>query len=270
MIGLGLTVTTAALRQNHMSSVDSDIISEVNALVQAMTTKPSLERKALMTTLISSLKTAEVWDKLDCLYVTAAHAPDAARLNWKAPRTYPLTEINSPLFTVDRGYTGDGLTSYLDTGWYPAIVSGEVMTATSAHGGMITLKNIQDNNPVFSVGAGNAFSIIPRSTGNAARFRIFDTVNLDVASQTNAVGHYVVNRSGASARQGYRNGSSIGSDTQAGSTIIQTNLWMFRSFNVYSPQQVACFHFGSSLTAQNVSDLYNALHTYMVALGALS
>ena len=38
------------------------------------------------------------------------------RLNWASPSTFELSEVSSPTFTSDEGFTGNGATSTLDTG----------------------------------------------------------------------------------------------------------------------------------------------------------
>ena len=77
---------------------------------------PSNSQQIIQEQLIKDLKTAGVWDKLDLLYVFATDGDnDFATLNWKAPSSFQTTKVNSPTFTADSGFTGDGLSSYLDT-----------------------------------------------------------------------------------------------------------------------------------------------------------
>ncbi len=52
---------------------------------------------------------------MDALYLMAVGGSQSARQNWIA-NNYNLSAISSPTFTVDRGFTGNGSTSYLDTG----------------------------------------------------------------------------------------------------------------------------------------------------------
>ena len=79
-------------------------------------TAPSAAQQELQNTLITDLKTAGVWDKLDLFYIFATDGDsDFATLNWKAPSNFQATKVNSPTFTTDSGFSGDGSTAYLDT-----------------------------------------------------------------------------------------------------------------------------------------------------------
>ena len=95
-------------------------------------TAPSASQQTLQNTLVTDLKTAGVWNKLDVFYVFATDGDsDFATLNWKAPSSHQVTKINSPTFTANSGFTGDGSSSYLDTNYNPA-TSGTNYTLNDA------------------------------------------------------------------------------------------------------------------------------------------
>ena len=80
-------------------------------------TAPSAAQQTLQNTLVTDLKTAGVWDKLDVFYVFATDGDsDYATLNWKAPSSFQLTKTNSPTFTTNEGFAQSG-TASLDTGF---------------------------------------------------------------------------------------------------------------------------------------------------------
>ena len=74
-----------------------------------MSVQPTNARKALIDALITSLKSAGVWAKLDVLWIPAAHDSQAGRLNWKSPGTFTLAEVSSPTFTLIHEYHGGRL-----------------------------------------------------------------------------------------------------------------------------------------------------------------
>jgi hypothetical protein len=91
---------------------------ETIALLARMTVKPSIDRILLIDNTIKDLKEAGIWDKLDAFWFMNAHNQQAANLNWKENK-YNLIPVNSPIFTVDEGYQGDGISSYLNTSFAP-------------------------------------------------------------------------------------------------------------------------------------------------------
>jgi hypothetical protein len=105
--------------------------AETTTLLAAMSSQPDATRTTAINTLIAALKTAGIWAKLDVLYILAAHDAQAARLNWKTPASFTATAVNTPTFTTDRGYNGNGSTSYLTTGFTPSTHATQ-MTQNSA------------------------------------------------------------------------------------------------------------------------------------------
>lgn len=93
------------------------LLPETQALLLRFSGDASTARKAAIDRLIGALKVSGVWQRLDALYVMAAHDAQAAQRNWIADR-FNLAISGSPVFTADRGYRGDG-EGYLDTGLNP-------------------------------------------------------------------------------------------------------------------------------------------------------
>lgn len=242
---------------------------ETETLVAAMTPEPDFARQIVINNLIVALKAAGIWSLLDVLWVFAAHAQQPATLNWKAPASFTATPVSAPTFTVDRGFTGNGTTSYLAPGWSPD--TGVQYQQNSAHlaGWSLTAGATSNTQLILGMtGAGPpSILLVPRAVGDA----MSAFVNDDAATAfTNASqdGFFVANRSGASARQGYRNGVSLGSDALASTGEPSSALTFLRFATNFSTLQIAHGSAGASLTAPQVSSYYNALLSYMQAVGA--
>ena len=102
---------------------------ETAAVAAAMIQPPSALRLSLMDALVGAVQACGAWARLDGLFVTAAHDLQAATINWVAPAGTRLTPVNSPIFTPDVGFEGDGATSYLETG----LVQGTGLYAPADH-----------------------------------------------------------------------------------------------------------------------------------------
>lgn len=242
---------------------------ETVTLVAAMTPTPDAARQIVINNLIVALKVGGIWSLLDVLWVFAAHAQQPATLNWKTPAAFTATPVSAPTFTVDRGFTGNGTTSYLAPGWAPD--TGVQYQQDSAHltGWSLTAGSASNTQLIIGTAAAGppGALLVPRATGDA----MSAFVNDDVAtafSNANQSGFFVANRSGASARQGYRNGVSLGSDTVASTGEPSSALTFLRFATNFSTLQIAQGSAGASLTAPQASSYYNALLTYMQAVGA--
>ena len=108
---------------------------EAEAIVDEFDNEPDDTRKELIDDCVGALKTAGVWSKTDVLYVLAAHHEQAGRINWKNPGTLTASLVNAPSFVADQGFTGNGRSSYLNTGYNPTAFAGQ-LTLNSAHIGV--------------------------------------------------------------------------------------------------------------------------------------
>jgi hypothetical protein len=241
-----------------------------NALFAAMTTPPTTARKRIINNLIVALQSAGVWSKFDLFYVMAAADSQAARLNWVSPSTFTISAVNSPTFTADRGFNGDGASSFLNTNYVPS--SNAVLYAqNSAHlsgwslstGAASSTERLLGNTSSTT----NRSLILPRNTGDIISCLVNDTAGTTL-SNANRDGYFLANRSGTSARQVYRNGSSLGSDVVTSAGLPTTAITFLKDVTNFATLQVSCGSVGASLNSTEVSALYSALLTYHQAVGA--
>ena len=99
---------------------------QARALFARLATQPAPARAAAYDAVIRALLAAGVWSKLDALYLLAAADAATALTNLKQS-SYGLTAVNSPAFTADRGYTGNGTTQYLNPGFTPSTAGGKLV-----------------------------------------------------------------------------------------------------------------------------------------------
>src|SRR5882672_2331491 len=80
--------------------------------------------------LINGLVADGVFSLLDALYIFATNTTTTANLNLIST-SFGLTGATPPTFTVDQGYTGNGTTQFLDTG-YVSSTAGLNLTQNNA------------------------------------------------------------------------------------------------------------------------------------------
>lgn len=248
---------------------------ETTALIARFTTPPDATRTTKINDLIYALKTAGVWAKLDALYVMAAADAQAAQRNWIAD-AFNLTPTSSPTFDADRGYTGNGTSSYLDTGFNPTTQAATAKyIRDSAHVGLWSRSSgqISSNNSGKDMGATTLLGLWLRGTADTAAWAINSTIgsigNLVTAANTDGSGHFLFNRSTSSALQSYRNGGSLGTSTKTSTGIPNSNITIGKSgASQFVNRQFAAAHIGQSLDATETAAFYTALQAYMTAVGA--
>jgi hypothetical protein len=246
--------------------------AEAAALVARFTTPATEARKPLIDNLVGALKTAGVWAKSDALYIKAAETAQAGRQNW-IQNLYNLSALNSPTFTADRGYKGDGSTSYLSTNFTPSTAVAPQFTQNNGHVSFwgLTSRAATDG---YIMGAQAASArvagIWPRGVGDTTFIRANDIAA--VVTNANSNGFFIASRTGATARAGYRNGTLLSSGIESTTTVPTLPLYVL-AYNNGTPQilladQGAVASIGAGLTSTEVLAFYNAVLTYLQAVGA--
>lgn len=79
---------------------------------------PSPEQQVVQDQLIRDLKAHGIWNKLDLFYNFANNGgSNFATINWKNPEVNQAILYNSITFTGNQGFTGNGVSMYIGTGF---------------------------------------------------------------------------------------------------------------------------------------------------------
>lgn len=234
----------------------------------------SAGRRTLVNDLISGLRTDSLISKLDRLWIFAAENTQSALRDLMAAAA--ATPQNSPSFSADDGYTGNGSNTSIDSNFNPGTAGG-FYALNSAHLGVWAVTSgdstTEQVHGWLDAGATTGASIAPHRNGvdfqrGTMNSELGGTLDSAVAAK-----HALINRSGASAIQLYVDGSSQGTDTDASNTLTgSVNIWFLArnfggSVNQPTKEQIAAGHFGSSLSSTDAGNLWSRLRTYMTAVG---
>ena len=256
-----------AIRLNRAAKIDTGGIGRydpaADLIFQTMTTTPTEARKSLINATVISLKAAGVWDALDTLWVLAAADAQAARLNWITPGVNNASSANSPTFTADRGYAGDGSTARL-TG--PVMTTLIKFTQNSGHIGAWVNTDMEEANG--DIGTGNVF-IRSRVATNSFASRLNDSTTTTTAGAATSIGHTLTSRAGSGSYELYKDAAAVAtiSVVSAAVAALTFNLCA-TSATAASTKIVSAGSIGSNLTAAQVASMHSALLSYMQAVGA--
>jgi hypothetical protein len=242
--------------------------AEAATLVARLTSPPTDARKRLIDALIGSLKTGGVWSKLDAFYMLAAADAQSSLLNWVST-SYNLTAVNSPAFVTDRGYTGDGSTSYLETSFNPTTAPSPKFVQDSAHAAVWSRTNLPNGaGDSFEFGSSNSY--IARAVSLSGRgVTRPNAASAQLIGNAAYPGYAAWARSAAAVWEAYSQGADSGGGTTASAAPINTTFAILRSRDgSFGANQIATAHFGSNLTAGEVASAYTAIQTYLQAIGA--
>lgn len=249
----------------------ADYETESIALFVRMTTPPTLLRKRLIDNVVVGLKSTGIWQKLDALYVFAADNSQAALLNWIADQ-YNASAVNAPTFTQDRGYAGDGSSSYVDSTFNPTTASSPKFVQDSAYFGIWLRTNVQFASSVAGYFATTGTTIAPRLGTDELQGRINQGSGVSsstTGSVTDGSKLTGISRSASDAMRIAKNGVNVvtGSTTSAAPVNGALRFGHFGTAT-YASHEFAAGIIGGNLTAGEELILYSALQAYMTAVGA--
>lgn len=245
--------------------------AEATALFTRFTSDPGTTRKGHIDTLITALKSAGVWAKLDALYILAAHDSQAACRNWIAD-SYNLTPNNSPTFTTDRGYTGNGSNMTLSTGFIPSSASSPKYVQNSGTLGAWALTTITGlNEYIIGSSTSNVAGFNPRSSvANTLRGILNRTTALEnFSTNTTSAGLSILTRTSNNATTYYQNITSKSTSSNASTGVPAVEIILLGFNSTASNHQIAVGFIGSGFNSTEVTDTYNALNTFLTAIGAI-
>jgi hypothetical protein len=240
---------------------------ETKALINAMTAKPDVIRQGYINDLILGLKQDSIFAELDALYIYASHAQQATNLNWVKP-TQSLVTANSPVWTLDRGYTGV-TSSYLKLGITPS--GSTKMQLNSNSFGLYVNQVVNEPRDDFGdfnssvqgiyISVNNANTAAFRNANATARTLVTDLTNCFLASRRTGAGNYTIQR------------NAVATAFTDASIVLPTNEIYDLKYDVNgvaggtgtTKRHAVCF-LGSGNV--DLTKMYNRTLTFLSAIGA--
>jgi hypothetical protein len=245
----------------------SFVNAEAAAWVAAMSTAPTNARKALIDNLVGSLKSAGFWAKLDWISLLAAHSNQAARLNGINP-AQSMTAVNSPIFTTDQGYTGDGVSAHLDLGVTHASLAKAVQDDQSWSIGVRNEGSRVVGNWALGLAGSGATTGLNLAVSPAVNVRIGSS-NSGALSDASSAGRWCASRKSSTTASVYKSGVAVNSAlSNPSSPNAALNITLLRASASYGNSQVSYFCIGSGLTTTEQASIDAIFATYLNAIGA--
>lgn len=260
MIGSNIFITNR-FNLSGGGGFDVDYQAVLNYATTQGYTLPSDSQKTLQNQLVLGLKSAGIWSKLDTFANFATDGDsNYALIDWKRLTQY--TAVNSPTFTTNQGFKGNGISSYIDTN-FNAVTQGVNYTQNNASRYVFMFlasgTGALDGKSVVSIN-----NMTRASTGNQ---RINQgTIGLTGGSFdfTAIQGMKSIHRTNSTNVELF-NATSQGSRTATSANMNSNNQFVLRAGSVYGGHTVSMYANGASLVSEN-TDFVNAFNTYITSL----
>lgn len=271
MLGVGTGLGVNRVRQLG-GGFDADYQAVLDYATSQGYTLPSAGQQTLQNQLVVDLKAAGVWSKLDSLRVYATNGDaNYALIDWI--RLLTMTAVNSPTFTANQGYQGDGISAYINTG-YNLAVDGINYQLNSASffrykrlnrtvGTSGTYDGARQSSPTSFVLLSAENNVNTDNYINSSSFGSFLNIPDTLGFQLNT-------RDSATTSAIYINGTLVNNMNVASVATPNANYYDFGYSNVGAltfphNAQLSIAGAGGDLTSEQ-SDFNNAIQTYITSL----
>lgn len=220
---------------------------------------------------------------LDALYITAAQDLTTAKKNLVQDTfhlTYNGTPAEADQFVVNQGYTGDGTTVYLDTGFLPSS-SGHNYVQDSASVGVYVTSSRQTGGNKVLIGATQNATVYINACQFAENSHCIVHGGTVIGTILGTNGLWIATRraaSGTDAVEAYNwstvNGGtgSVGTSTSASDVVPYSNIFLLALDDASTPAAnlddatIAAAFIGSGLTTAVATAIARRLYDYMNGL----
>jgi len=249
------------------SAFDADYLAVLNYATTQGYTLPSESQQALQNQLVVDLKNGGIWNKLDTFGVWATDGDsDFALIDWIRLTDY--TAVNSPTFTTNVGFQGNGTSSHIDSNYNP-VINGVNLTLNSVSLGYYqaaarTTTGISENN----WGIGTVTGLWARPTSPPRIYVNNNTLFLNATSLVFNTNQLVsVNRPDSITINIYGNGVLLNTDSTMLSNSINSNKMLaFKSTGtVYIDSTLSMVYAGGDLTTE-MAAFNTAWDTYRTSI----
>lgn len=247
---------------------DPDAQAYFDAVVTAGSTV-SFYRKGYINDLVISEKISGTWSLTDDYWLLAGEDSIQALLSLKQLRT--ATAVSSPTFTTDRGYTGNGSSSYINTGFDPSTDGVALTAVTSAR---LACYSVTTSRIGCQTSASSARLQFGRAGSNQVSAGICSSLVTGTSGAfTNPVGLASVSRNGSTVEVFHRGVSVETLSPTLGSVIPGFAMFILAVNNngsaasfVATQSRFACV--GAAMNSTQELAQYNNVQTFMTAVGA--
>ena len=260
-----MILSTHGFLASSIGQFDADYVAILNYATTQGYTKPSAAQQIKQNKLVVDLKAAGVWSRLESFGVFATDgSQDFACIDWK--RLIQYTRVNTPGFTTNQGFKGDGISKYINFNyvWGSSISETNASMGQYYFSGTITPNDIMGARVAFTDNMG---MIAP------SRFRLLcfnvDSVytpnlGVDIHVRNNTTSGFVRNGGTITNVTGLSNQSKSSISNYGLTAINQNGAAQF--FGATNQIPISMSFFGQSLTTTQAGNFDTAFNTYISSL----
>jgi hypothetical protein len=252
-----------------VASGDADALAFITAAAITDTTQ-----KSAINTLVTDLKTANIWTKMKALYPFVGGTAAQHRFNLKDPRD--LDAAYRLVFNGGWTHSSTGAKPNGTTGWATTYFNPVTQLGSQASNHISTYLRTNIDEPTVDMGAftnpGIGIDIESRISNVSYNFNGVQAVYVNF-SNTDSRGFYVNTRQSLTLHKVFISGTLKGANTSSLVVLPNTDIALATRFNsslatpeTYSSKESAFASIGDGLSDTEAANFYTAVQSYQTTL----
>lgn len=248
----------SAFATTGSGSFDSDYQAVLDYATAQGYTLPSPAQQTLQNQLVIDLKNAGIWAKLDTFAVFATNgSANFALIDWVNLNQY--TAFNAPTFTINQGYTGDGISAYVGS-TFDASTLPLPRRASSSFGVRASVSAVY----IAGMRGVRRSNVSGANTTNTG---VFNSSSITTSGTYSGATGCITNVRSGSSLEVFNDAASV----MTGTGLTNDSATLIEPLRVidgivFSTAQINAVWFCEELTSLEVADLHNAINAYYTAL----
>jgi hypothetical protein len=258
-IGIGIRIGNSIIADTFTAEYQA-VITRAVALGYTL---PSASVQTKQNTFLAALKTSGVWNKLDVFYCFAQDgSKEFATINWKSPSANQCTLVNSPTWTSNQGFTGNGTSSYIDTNYQASGTGNYTLNNASRYA---YIRTLIANRVIDGVDSSTANSTTTFVSANQRINQSGGNLSASFDYSTSGAGMKSIHRTSSTSVTCYNDTTASSGLTATSTGLVTSNQCILRSLSGYGSHQISMYAMGASMISEN-SDFVSAFATYLSSL----
>jgi len=248
-----------------ISTVDQDVVNFI-ARVTANGGSLSATEESAIATLVSDLKTYNIWNDCQAIYPCVGGSAASTKVNLRNTGSFELSFSGTVTYSSD-GFKTDGSSGYADTFWSASITTGG---QNDIHVGIMLFENQSQNGIALGSDDGNpALNIYPRYNGSQVYGRINSAADGPTTTVASSKHLYLLRRIQSNESSMYIDGTEYNLATNS-TGEASGNVYIGRNSvggAQYFPAATCFVTLGDGLTDTQMTDYTTAIQAFQTTLG---
>lgn len=253
---------------------DADAAAYLAAVLSAGGTGITATVSGATNTLFTSLKSAGLYSDISAMWLQLGGIAASCRLESKLQTAYNLSFFGGMVHSYS-GSTGNNTNAYADPSFTQSLINPNSVYFSIYINNIYTVATLD----TFEFGCGPGYRGLMSAkynNGNTYAHSLGNSATFSTTANATTPGFYMVNASGSTAYQAYKNGVEVANIARTATAVVPANKYLLWNWALngtapyatgYSNARMSSIIFGTNMNGTKQTTLHTLIHNFETTLG---